>query len=116
MDISEDSSQRFAIGIEQFLEGHPVAYKGCSFWRDRRNGTIHIGSYSDWDIDRSTPEMAKAKIAESKVVASELATKSPEFRALHESLPHQYHFCYDYGNGAVTIAKEVDSNFEWVDK
>ncbi len=113
MDISDGSTQRFAVGIELFLEGHAVTYKGCSFWRDH-NVSIHINSYSDWNIDRSTPEMARAKIAESKLVASELATKSREFGALHKTLPHQYRFCYDYGNGAVTIAKEIDSVFTWV--
>lgn len=114
MDITEESQERFNLGIERFLEGRPISFKGFLFSKARNSAVVHVDSFSDWAPERSTPDMAREKFAESKAVASELANASPAFKAVYESYAHQFNFCYDYGKGAIILATEVNSQFDWV--
>ena len=59
--------------------------------------------------------MAREKIARAKSVLNELAGKSPEFAKVAARLPHEHYFCYDYGNGAVALAEEINGIFSWLD-
>jgi hypothetical protein len=58
--------------------------------------------------------MAQEGIARAKAVLVALTELSAEVRAVAERLPHEHFFCYDYGMGAVSIAREVGGAFEWV--
>ena len=113
MDINNTTPSRFELGIQIFLEGKPISFNDVRFWKEDGK-SIHIDSYSEWDIENSTREMAKEKITRSKAVLADLSGKSPEFERVIRTLPHQYYFCFDYGNGSVALAKEVNGEFTWL--
>jgi len=100
------------VGVELFLEGHSLVYEGVVFSKDK-DRALNIQSYTDWEPENTTIEMAKEKIRRAKVVLGDLSEKSPEFRRVASSLPHEHYFCYDYGNGAVALATEIAGLFEW---
>ena len=62
MDITDTTQRRFEVGIELFVAGESVAYKGVLFWRDGKNA-LHFNSYSNWAIENTTVDMATAEIA-----------------------------------------------------
>ena len=113
MDITDATPQRIEIAIDQFIEGNAFNYHGVVFSKEKDN-CLTVYSYSEWNIENTTPEMAKAKISRSKQVLNDLMDKSHKFKDVALRLPHQYIFCHDYGNGAVTLAKEINSNFVWL--
>jgi hypothetical protein len=112
MDATDATPQRFKVAIELFLEGQSLVYEGVVFWKDK-DRALHINSYSDWDADRTNPDMAKEKIERAKMVLTDLSEKSPEFKSIATKLPHEHYFCYDYGKGAFALAKEIKGIFEW---
>lgn len=113
MDITDTTEQRFELGIDLFLEGHSLVYNGVVFWKDGKK-TLHVNSYSDWEMENSTPQMAKEKIERAKAVMEALSEKSQKFSEISKNLPHEHYFCYDYGKGAVALAKEVNGEFTWL--
>jgi hypothetical protein len=113
MNITDTTQPRFELGIQMFLEGQSVVYHEVLFWMDGVK-VLHINSYSDWNIENTTQEMAKEKISRSKSILAALSEKSPEFSEVANRLPHEYYFCFDYGQGAVALAKEVNSAFTWM--
>jgi hypothetical protein len=78
-----------------------------------KDRALQIFSYTEWEPENSTAEMAKEKIQQAKSVLADLSEKSPEFGRVASSLPHEHYFCYEYGMGAVALAKEVAGQFEW---
>jgi hypothetical protein len=113
MDITETSESRFNLGIERFLAGEILSYNGVVFYSNGEQ-SLHIFSYSDWAPEQAPESHAKEKIARAKAVLEHLMEFSESFRKVAERLPHEHYFCYDYGMGAITLAKEVNAKFQWV--
>jgi hypothetical protein len=113
MDITDTTQQRFEAGIELFVAGQSVVYNGVVFRKDGERA-LHINSHSNWAIENTTADMAKAKIARAKEVLAELESKSQTFKRIAARLPHEHYFCYDYGMGSVVLAKEVNNEFTWL--
>jgi hypothetical protein len=113
MDITDTTQRGFEVGIELFVEGHPVAYNGVLFSKDGERA-LCINSYSNWAVENTTADMAKAKIARAKKVLAQLESKSQAFKKIAARLPHEHYFCYDYGMGALVLAREVNNEFTWL--
>ncbi|MFA4829476.1 MAG: hypothetical protein WC855_12980 [Thermodesulfovibrionales bacterium] len=114
MDITNTTANRFDLGIQLFLEGQPISFEEVLFWKEDEK-VLHVDSYSEWEPQNTTPEIAKEKITRSKTILAELSEKSSEFAKVAKGLPHEYYFCYDYGKGSVALAKEVNSQFTWLE-
>jgi hypothetical protein len=112
MDATDATPQRLKVAVELFLEGQPLVYEGVVFWKDN-DRALHINSYSDWEPDRTNPDMAKEKIERAKMVLADLSEKSPEFKGIATKLPHEHYFCYHYGMGAFALAQETKGVFKW---
>ena len=113
MDVTDASPQRLAVAIERFLAGDTIENHGVTF--SRYGGrSLTVNCFSDWAPERSTPEHAKEKIARAKSVLEALKTQAVSFQASASVLPHEYWFCYNYGQGSIALAKEVDGHFEWL--
>jgi hypothetical protein len=113
MDVSAGSAQRFALGIERFLEGDTLACDRVVFWKDPK-GKLLVFSYSDFHEPANfTPSEAREKIERSKGILANLCAKSSAFAAVASQLPHRYEFCDDYGMGSVTLAWEESGEFTW---
>lgn len=113
MDITDTSEPRFNLGIERFLAGESVTYNGVAFYNNNEQ-SLQIYSYSDWAPERTTESHAKEKIARAKAVLEQLTNQSETFRKVAVHLPHEHYFCYDYGMGAIALAKEVNAQYQWV--
>lgn len=115
MDITKTSKQRFAMGIELFLEGKEnLSYKSVSFYREGKS-ILLINSYSAFsDTNLITQQEAKEKINHSKLIFSELCNASPIFHTEVMHFSYQYEFLCDYGTGAVLVASEINNNFKWM--
>lgn len=113
MDITEGSEQRRQLGIQQFLSGDSLAFDGVTFWKDR-NQFLVVSSFSEFvHPESSSPEEASAKIARSKDVLAKLSAMYPVFSQVAASMPHQYDFCHDYGNGAIRLASLEADKLVW---
>jgi hypothetical protein len=113
MDITDTTQRRFEEGIELFVAGQSVVYEGVAFSRDGERA-LQIHCYSNWAIENTTADMAKAKIARAKEVLAELENKSRVFKRIAARLSHEHYFCYDYGMESVVLAKEVNNEFTWL--
>ena len=112
MDITDSSPQRTEVAIEQFLAGGLLEYEGVRF--SRHGGrTLDVSCFSSWAPELSTPTQAMVEIDRAKSVLDQLASRNASFRVAIEVLPREFHFCYNYGNGSITLAKEVNGRFEW---
>src|SRR5690242_16268189 len=107
MDITDASTQRAEVGIEQLRNGESLSYQNVVFcWdqRDRQNELLVL-SYSDClRLENVKPEEAEKKIIRSKEIAQELAATSPAFREVWKSAVKRFQFCFDYHTGAVVLA------------
>jgi hypothetical protein len=115
MDVTDASPQRLQLATERFLAGEGLVYMDVVFRRDGERA-LQVSSFSGWAPELATPEMAQEGIARAKAVLSALVELIPEVRTVAACLPHEHFFCYDYGMGAVSIAREVGGAFEWVCK
>jgi hypothetical protein len=116
MDITDASTQRFELAIEQFRNGDSLSYENVVFCWGYGGGQneLFVLSYSDCiHMKNIRPEEAKKKIARSKEVAEELVSRSPAFRDIWESAPKRFQFCFDYHTGAVMLAEEVAGEIAW---
>ena len=113
MDITDTTPQRIEVAVNLFLDGYPLKFRGVVFSK-AKDKCLTINSYSEWNIENTTPEMAKDEISRSKEVLNELMNKSQKFKDVAVRLPHQFFFCIDYGNGAVSLAKEINGKFVWL--
>ena len=113
MDITGASPGRFELGIRLFLEGQAVLYNEVVFWKDG-DKALHVNSYSDWNCENTTPDMARQKIERSKAVLEELSEKSNEFSEVANRLPHAHYFCHDCGNAGIVLAKDLNGEFTWL--
>jgi len=113
MDITGANPARFELGIRLFLEGRGVGYNEVVFWKDG-DKALHVNSYSDWNVENTTPDMAREKIERSKLVLQELSEKSNEFSGVANRLPHAYYFCDDRGNAGIALAQELNGEFTWL--
>lgn len=112
MDITNSSSQRTEVAIEQFLAGGLLEYEGVRF--SRHGGTsLDVSCFSSCAPELSTPAQALKEIDRAKAVLDQLAARSASFRAAIASLAREFYFCYNYGNGSVALAKEVNGRLEW---
>lgn len=111
MDLTNTTSQRFKLGIERFLGGHQIQYKGCTF--KVVDGVIKICCFSNYHISKPSVTEAKNKIMRSKELLEDLFSKIPEHQNLLGLMPVVYCFCQDYGKGGVIIAKESRGSFQW---
>ncbi len=112
MQIEVLSGRRFQIALEIFLEGDSISYKEIVFFKDSKS--LHIDSYSDYQLENITESMAREKIEFSKVVLKEFEDSVPEFKSAVSGLVKEFAFCYDYHTGAVAIATEKNNVFEWL--
>jgi hypothetical protein len=116
MDITDASTQRAEVGIEQLRNGESLSYQNVVFcWdqRDRENELLVL-SYSDClRLENVKPEEAEKKIKRSKKIAQELVATSPAFREVWQSAVKRFQFCFDYHTGAVMLAEEVDGEIVW---
>ena len=115
IDITDSSSERMKAGIEHLLEGGIIAFHEVSFRfvgaaNDR---SLLVTSWSDYDPDRVTKDMAMEKIQRSKSVGEELARVDHQFCRLWTQYPRIFDFCWDYGKGGICIASERDGQLEW---
>lgn len=115
MDITDSSDTRTSAGIDLFLEGGGVVYHGVTFSRSSQGGgeRVVVSSFSDYEPDRATQDMARQKIRRSELVGDDLAEKQARFREIWDSAERIFHFCWDYGMGAICIATERDGTLEW---
>ena len=112
MDITESSPQRTEVAIEQFLAGGLLEYEGIRF--SRHGGTVlDVSCFSRSAPEFSTPAAARKEIDRAKAVLDQLASRNASFRVAIECLPREFHYCYNYANGSVALAKEVNGRFEW---
>ena len=113
MDISDSSPQRTEVVVEQFLAGGLLEYDGVQFSR-HRGTTLDVSCFSNGSPEFSTPAQAVNEIARAKAVLDQLASRNSSFRVAIESLPREFYYCYNYGNGSVALAKEANGRFEWL--
>jgi hypothetical protein len=113
LDITDSSPQRTEVVVEQFLAGGLLEYEGVQF--SRHSGTtLEVSCFSNGAPEFSTPTQAVKAIARAKAVLEQLVNLNSSFRVAIESLPHQFYYCYNYGNGSVALAKESSGRFEWL--
>jgi hypothetical protein len=113
MDVTNTTPRRLQVAVELFLTGrHPLAYEGVVLWKDE-NRALHINSYSEFEPENTTRDMALEKIRRAKLVLEDLCRKSPALKEIASRLPHEHYFCYDYGTGPIALAKEVGDMFVW---
>lgn len=113
MEITELSGQRTQLAIERLCAGDTIAYEGVHFWKDPA-GFLLVSSYSEHVLaESSSLSEAEAKIARSKLVLSSLTASAPGFASAIAGLRPRYEFCYDYGQGSVVLASEVNGSVEW---
>ncbi len=115
MDITGATPARFALGIRLFLEGQTVFYNEVGFLKVG-DKALNVDSYSDWNAENTTPDMARQKIERSKAVLEELSEKCSEFSEVATRLPHEYYFCHSYGDAAIILAQELNGEFTWQHK
>jgi len=115
MDITGASPARFGLGIRLFLEGQAIVYNEVAFLKVG-DKALNVNSYSDWNTENTTPDMARQRIERSKAVLEELSQKSSEFSEVANRLPHEYYFCHDYGDAAIVLAQKLNGEFTWLCK
>jgi hypothetical protein len=116
MDITDRSPTHVAIAIEELQQGECFTYESIRFSRDTSTQppTLNVSSYSGYDhLENVTPEEAREKIARSKEVAADLALKNAQFSEIWKNDKKEFHFCYDYGMGAIGIAEEINGILKW---
>ena len=113
MDVTDGSDEHFQLGVDRFFSGDPLAYHSVALRLDRGQ-LLQVDCYSDWEPERSSERHAKEKIERAKAVVAELIGRSRALRLAVENVSHEYYFCYDYGKGTITLAKETDGQFRWL--
>ena len=116
MDITDASTQRIEVAIEQFRTGDSLSYENVVFCWGNGEGQkeLFVLSYSDCiHLEHIVPEEAKKKIARSKEVAVKLVSTSPTFRDIWKSVQKRFRFCFDYHTGAVILAEEDAGKIAW---
>ena len=112
MEISEFTGRRYGLAIELFQDRKEgLLYEGVLFINT--GSSIEVNSYSDWEPEKTTEQMAREKIERSKQVMRHLSNNSEEFNKIESTLPKEYVFSYDYHTGAVMLASEVKGVFNW---
>ena len=107
---------RIAIGIDNLRQGQGITYESVHFWRDitTQPSILHISSYSEYiHLENVTPVEGKEKIDRSRQVAEELANKNDLFAKMWKHDKKVFHFCYDYGNGGIEVAEEINGQLKW---
>ena len=113
MHITDKSGKRFDAGIQVFLEGHQISFDGIGF-RLEKLDALDIDSYSEWEIENVTKEMALQAISQSKKTLLLLSELSSEFANAIAKREKHFYFCCNYGKGSVAIAKELNGEFTWL--
>jgi len=112
IDVTDTSPRRFELVVEQFLQGQSLAYEGVAFCEDK-NRALEIFSYSDFEPESATPEMASDGIRRAKLVLEDLCSKSAILKKIANKLPHEHYFCHDHGMGYTVLAEEIGGVFKW---
>jgi hypothetical protein len=60
-----------------------------------------------------TPDEAKKQVSRSKLVSEDLAERSKVFAEIWSHDKKAFLFCYDYGNGGIEVAEEVNGQLIW---
>ena len=115
MDISEASERQFEIGLDQFLDGHAVAYHRVVFSVSKKR-ELEICSYSDFQPENTTEEMMWAKINRAEEILADLQARSTRFRDAVKGMGKRHFFCHDYGTAAVAIAVVQNGAITWRDQ
>jgi hypothetical protein len=116
MDITNVSSERMELAIERFIAGDPLSYHGVDLRVDKKRNPprLEVSSWSDCIHQENVRrEEAKEKIERSKLVAEELAEKSPEFRRVWQTTARHFAFCFDYVTAGLLLAEERDGEIVW---
>jgi len=119
MDITDAPQARIDIGVEELVAGGSLAYHNVVFcWDKPKNpAELVVLSYSDCIHQENIKrDEAGEKIARSKLVAEDLAEKSPAFKSVWQKATKHFQFCFDYGAGAILLAEESDGQFVWKGK
>ena len=119
MDITDAPPQRLDIAVEHFLGGHSLGYHNVTFCWDNQQPQpeLLVLSYSDCiHLENVRHEEAKEKIQRSKLIAEDLAERSPAFKSSWENTRIRFQFCFDYGKGAILLAEEFAGQIIWKGK
>jgi len=112
MEISQLSGKRYELAMELFREQKDgLKYENIYFLN--KGHTLEVVSFSKWQLDSVTKDMAKEQIARSKTVMQQLSELNPEFKQIEASCKKEYLFCYDYHTGGIMLANEINGVFEW---
>ena len=113
MDVTDTTPGRLEVAIELFVAGQDsLVYEGVVLWKDK-NRALEVFSYSEFAPENTTPEMARKKIQRAKLVLANLCAKNLVLKEIASNLPHEHYCCWDYGKGAIALAKEIGGVFEW---
>jgi len=119
MDITDSPNLRMEAGVDHLKSGGSLSYHNVVFYLDNQMPQIElsISSYSDSiHLENVQPTEAKEKIERSKIIAEDLAAKSPAFKSLWQKSVKRYNFCFDYGKGAILLAEEFEGQLDWKQK
>jgi hypothetical protein len=111
-DIEADLKREFARGVASFRGGASMPLGGLVLSKDTQVGRLIVYCYSSKHFRQNiTQAEAEERIATAKEEIVHLFALFPELEAEVRGLPPVYHFCYDYGQGAVSVATEEDGRF-----
>jgi hypothetical protein len=119
MDITDAPQARIDIGVEELVHGGSLTYHNVVFCWDKPNRPtdLVVLSYSDCAHQENIQVgEAEEKMTRSKLVAEDLAKKSSVFKSTWQKTTKHFHFCYDYGSGAILLAKESNGRIVWIGK
>jgi hypothetical protein len=111
-DIQAELKRDFARGISGFRGGASMPIGGLVLCKDTRISRFVVHCYSSkYFRENITRSEAQERIETAKEEVAHLFRLFPELEAEVHSLPLVFHFCHDYGKGAVSVATEEDGQF-----
>ena len=111
-NIEAELRHEFARGAADFRGGASIPIGSLVLSKDTRIGRFVVYCYSSKHFRQNiTQAEAEERIAIAKEEVVQLFALFPELEAEVRSLQPVFHFCYDYGKGAVSVATEEDGQF-----
>lgn len=76
-----------------------------------------ISSNSDFiHLENVAATEAQEKIAKSRIALEKLMKTSKTFCQNVSSIPHEFEFLFNYGQGSILLARQIGNDIEWTDK